>query len=312
MSLSATVPNLLSASVLTGTAREVLMRIAAGAAGGEAGASNLRAKVHAMLRQRAKAWLLGSIGIVLAGAGYLQAASLAVPRPAMAGQAGEALYVEAPQQAPSPSVGPPAAQYRALLDRYCVTCHNERTRVADLALDTTDIDHVGQGAEVWEKVARKLRTRAMPPLGRPRPDETAYNAFASWLETALDRAAVASPDPGRRPAVHRLNRAEYTNAIRDLLGLNIDSGSLLPPDDSGYGFDNIADVLSVSPTLTERYLSAARKISRLAVGDPTLQPATDTFAVNKYLKQDGRLSEDLPFGSRGGLAVKKHGDGIFK
>ena len=292
------------------------MRIAAGAAGGEAGASNLRAKVHAMLRQRAKAWLLGSIGIVLAGAGYLQAASLAVPRPAMAGQAGEALYVEAPQQAPSPSVGPPAAQYRALLDRYCVTCHNERTRVADLALDTTDIDHVGQGAEVWEKVARKLRTRAMPPLGRPRPDETAYNAFASWLETALDRAAVASPDPGRRPAVHRLNRAEYTNAIRDLLGLNIDSGSLLPPDDSGYGFDNIADVLSVSPTLTERYLSAARKISRLAVGDPTLQPATDTFAVNKYLKQDGRLSEDLPFGSRGGLAVQYYfpvdGDYVVK
>ncbi len=260
--------------------------------------------------------VLGSIGIVLAGAGYLQAASLSIPQPAVTDPAGRILYVERAQQAPSPSVGPAAAQYRALLDRYCVTCHNKRTRTAGLALDTTDIEQVGQSAEVWEKVVRKLRTRAMPPLGRPRPDETAYDAFASWVETALDHAAVANPNPGRRPAVHRLNRAEYTNAIRDLLALNIDSGSLLPSDDSGYGFDNIADVLSVSPMLTERYLSAARKISRLAVGDPTLRPVADTFAVSKYLKQDERLSEDLPFGSRGGLAVQYYfpvdGDYIVK
>ncbi len=260
--------------------------------------------------------VLGSIGIVLAGAGYLQAASLSIPRPAVTDPAGRTLYVERAQQAPSPSVGPAAAQYRALLDRYCVTCHNERTRTAGLALDTTDIEQVGQSAEVWEKVVRKLRTRAMPPLGRPRPDETVYDAFASWVETALDRAAVANPNPGRRPAVHRLNRAEYTNAIRDLLALNIDSGSLLPSDDSGYGFDNIADVLTVSPMLAERYLSAARKISRLAVGDATLRPAADTFAVSKYLKQDERLSEDLPFGSRGGLAVQYYfpvdGDYIVK
>ena len=256
-----------------------------------------------MSQNKSRTWLLGLIGIVIAGAAYVQAASPA-PQPAVTSSPGAALNVESAQQTPSPSVGPPATEYRALLDRYCVTCHNERTRAGDLALDTTDIEHVGQSVEVWEKVVRKLRTRAMPPLGRPRPDDVAYDAFASWMETALDGVAAASPNPGRRPAMHRLNRAEYTNAIRDLLAFDIDSRSLLPPDDSGYGFDNIADVLSVSPMLTERYLSAARKISRLVVGDPTLQPTTDAFAVNKYLKQGGRLSEDLPFGSRGGLAVQ--------
>ena len=144
----------------------------------------------------------------------------------------------------------------------------------------------------------------MPPPGRRRPAEADYEGVAARLETALDAAAAAELNPGRRPAVHRLNRAEYTNAIRDLLALEIDGRSLLPVDDSGYGFDNIADVLSVSPMLTERYLSAARKISRLAVGDTTLAPTTEIFAVDKYLKQDGRVSDDLPFGSRGGLALR--------
>ena len=196
---------------------------------------------------------------------------------------------------------------RALLDRYCVTCHNDRTLTAGLSLQSVDVEHVGQNigeVELWEKVVRKLRTRAMPPPGRRRPAEADYEGVATRLETALDAAAAAEPNPGRRPAVHRLNRAEYTNAIRDLLALEIDGRSLLPADDSGYGFDNIADVLSVSPMLTERYLSAARKISRLAVGDTTLAPATEIFAVDKYLKQDGRVSDDLPFGSRGGLAVR--------
>ncbi|MCH7750173.1 MAG: DUF1592 domain-containing protein [Acidobacteria bacterium] len=201
----------------------------------------------------------------------------------------------------------PVADDRALLDRYCVTCHNDRTLTAGLSLQSLDLEQVGENAgevERWEKVVRKLRTRAMPPPGRRRPTEAGYRRVATRLETALDAAAAAHPNPGRRPAVHRLNRAEYTNAIRDLLALEIDGRSLLPADDSGYGFDNIADVLSVSPMLTERYLSAARKISRLAVGDTTLAPTTQIFAVDKYLKQDGRVSDDLPFGSRGGLVVR--------
>ena len=196
---------------------------------------------------------------------------------------------------------------RALLDRYCVGCHNGRTLAAGLSLQDIDLAQVGQDAhqtEVWEKVIRKLRTRAMPPPGRPRPTETAYESFAGRLEAAVDARAAQDPNPGRRPGVHRLNRAEYTNAIRDLLALEVDGTTLLPADDSGFGFDNIADVLSVSPMLTERYLAAARRISRLAVGDTTVAPATEIFAVDKYLTQDARVSDDLPFGSRGGLAVR--------
>ena len=196
---------------------------------------------------------------------------------------------------------------RALLTRYCVGCHNDRTLTAGVSLQGVDVDGVGEHpgeAELWEKVVRKLRVRAMPPAGRPRPSEAQYEGVVARLEAALDAAAAAAPNPGRRPAVHRLNRAEYANAIRDLLALDVDTRVLLPADDSGYGFDNIADVLSVSPMLTERYLSAARKISRLAVGDPNLAPATEIFAVDKYLKQDARVSDDLPFGSRGGLAVR--------
>ena len=207
----------------------------------------------------------------------------------------------------APTAAAQGADARALLDRYCVTCHNDRTLTAGLSLESLDLEHVGENAgevERWEQVVRKLRTRAMPPPGRRRPTEPEYERVATRLETALDAAASAQPNPGRRPAVHRLNRAEYTNAIRDLLALEIDGRSLLPADDSGYGFDNIADVLSVSPMLTERYLSAARKISRLAVGDTTLAPATEIFSVDKYLKQDGRVSDDLPFASRGGLAVR--------
>ena len=224
--------------------------------------------------------------------------------------------------AASPRAHPanPIEAQRAVIDRYCVTCHNEilvqgvdrspdswplvsQLRLVGLTLDTMDLAKVGENAATWEKVVRKLRTRAMPPQPSARPDEATYGSLTSWLETELDRAAAVQPNPGRRPSVHRLNRAEYANAIRDLLALDIDGQSLLPPDDSGYGFDNIADVLSVSPMLTERYLSAARKIARLAVGDPTLRPTTETFAVDKYLRQDDRVSEDLPFGSRGGLAV---------
>ena len=196
---------------------------------------------------------------------------------------------------------------REMLDRYCVTCHDDRRVTGGLSLQHVDLESLAEKAEafeIWGKVVRKLRTRAMPPPGRRRPSEPEYERVANLVETVLDAAAEAAPNPGRRPAVHRLNRAEYTNAVRDLFALEIDGRTLLPPDDSGYGFDNIADVLSVSPMLTERYLSAARKISRLAVGDPTLAPTTEIFEVDKHLKQDVRVSDDLPFGSRGGLAQR--------
>jgi hypothetical protein len=192
--------------------------------------------------------------------------------------------------------------YQPVVQRYCLGCHNQRARVAGLMLDTADLTTPSANAELWEKVIHKLRSQAMPPAGSPRPDAATYNGLAESLEQAIDRAAAAHPNPGQMPALHRLNRAEYVNAIRDLLAIDVDE-QLLPPDDSGYGFDNIADVLSVSPMLTERYLSAALKISRIAVGDTTIKPATDAFSVGKYVRQDVRLSEELPFASRGGLVI---------
>jgi hypothetical protein len=178
-------------------------------------------------------------------------------------------------------------------------------KTAGLMLDQADVDQVGENPAVWEKVVRKLRAGQMPPQPLPRPDKATYDGFATYLETALDRTAAAHPNPGRT-GVHRLNRAEYSNAVRDLLAMDIDDLSILPADDSGGGFDNIADVLSVSPLLMEKYLSAARKISRLAVGDPTIRSEVGRYEVSEYLKQDERMSEDLPFGSRGGMAVRYH------
>ena len=202
-----------------------------------------------------------------------------------------------------------ATEHQQVIDRYCVGCHNDRTLTAGLTLQNLNLsssDPDAHNTEILEKVIRKLRTRSMPPSDRPRPDEATFEALTAGIEAGVDRVAAEYPNPGRRPAVHRLNRAEYANAIRDLLALDIDAPVLLPPDDAGYGFDNIADVLSVSPMLTERYLAAARKISRLAVGDSSLQPTTEVFEVDKHLRQDGRVSENLPFGSRGGLAVRHY------
>ena len=196
----------------------------------------------------------------------------------------------------------PSAQ-RALLDQYCVTCHNERLRVADFTLDTVDVSRVADHPEVWEKVVRKMRAGAMPPAPRPRPVQAAYDGFRSWLETELDQGAAADPNPGRTETFHRLSRAEYHNAIRDLLHLDVDVSELLPADDTSYGFDNIAGVLGVSPTLMERYLSAARKISRLAVGSPIPSPIAETFRVKSDLGQDDHV-EGLPFGTRGGLTIR--------
>ena len=194
--------------------------------------------------------------------------------------------------------------HRALLNQYCVTCHNERLRTADLTLDTADINRVPEGQVVWEKVVRKLRTGAMPPAGMPRPSPAAYDALASYLEKGLDQAAAAQPNPGDLPAFHRMNRAEYANAIRDLLAVEIDAEALLPADDSGKGFDNLADLLPVSPLLTERYMSAASTISKLAVGDPEADPVSEIYRVPETLLQDERMSEDLPFGTRGGIAAR--------
>jgi hypothetical protein len=212
-------------------------------------------------------------------------------------------------QQPAASQSPDASgPHRQVLDRYCLGCHNDRLKTAGLSLANVDPARVERDPEVWEKVARKLRSRAMPPAGRPRPDEATYDAFAAALEGRLDDAAAARPNPGRR-VTHRLNRAEYANAVRDLLLVDVDAvdgRALLPPDDTGYGFDNIADVLSVSPMLLERYMSAARKIARLAVGDLTLKPGSQTYTVPKYLRQDDRVSDDLPFGSRAGLSVRHY------
>ena len=204
------------------------------------------------------------------------------------------------------SDAPAASPQRALLDRYCVTCHNEKLQTAGLTLDTMDLANVGTGAEVWEKVVKKLRAGAMPPVGRPRPDKATHDGFVTWLETELDRAAVAMPNPGRTATFHRLNRTEYENVIRDLLAIEVDASSLLPPDDAAYGFDNIGGLLSVSPDLLDRYLSAAGRVSRLAVGDPAMGLGSASYSISKKLHQDDRMSEDLPFGSRGGTAIRHY------
>jgi mono/diheme cytochrome c family protein len=204
----------------------------------------------------------------------------------------------------SPAQGSAAAPNQEFLTRNCVACHSQRLQTAGLALDTIDVSQIGADAGKWENVVRKLRTGSMPPVGRPRPDAAQALAFVTALESALDRAAESRVNPGR-PAVHRLNRAEYANAIRDLLGIEVEVRTLLPADDADeHGFDNIADVLSVSPALLDRYMSAAKKVTRQALGRPLPGPAIQTYNVPRLLVQNARLSEDLPFGSRGGIAVR--------
>ena len=209
------------------------------------------------------------------------------------------------ERQPTPSAE--AELLEATLARYCVTCHNDRLHTAELSLEGVDLSQVGSHAEVWEQVVAKLRTRAMPPVGRPRPESQTYETLAGWLESQIDRVALTDPNPGRTEAVHRLNRAEYANAVRDLLALDVDVNALLPADDfDEYGFDNMADVLTVSSALMGRYLSAARKIGRLALGETPLGPAIETYKVPILLVQDDRMNEDLPFGSRGGVGIRHH------
>src|SRR5580692_5403745 len=198
----------------------------------------------------------------------------------------------------------PASQERELLDQYCVTCHNQKLKTAGLMLDKADVDHIGEGAEIWEKVVRKIHGGTMPPLGMPRPDQATLDAFASSLETSLDRAAISRPEPGRA-GMHRLNRAEYQNAVRDLLALKIDVNSLLPADDESNGFDNMADVLRVSPSLLEQYLSASRTVSSLAIGDLGIGPVSQVYQVPPNLAQAEHI-EGLPLGTRGGLLIHQN------
>ena len=201
----------------------------------------------------------------------------------------------------------PAASHRAFLTTHCAACHNDRLRTAGFSLSELDTSNVAASAERWEKLLHKLETGQMPPAGRPRPDPAARRALTSWLASTLDEASARNPDPGR-VGLHRLNRTEYGNAIRDVLGLTVDTKALLLPDEADEGFDNVAASLALSPAHLERYLAAARDISRLAVGDATLgaAPASVTYRVPKLLEQDARVTDDMPFGSRGGLAVRHH------
>ena len=225
---------------------------------------------------------------------------------ALAASIGYVQLLAAPPESVAAQAATPTPQ-RALLDRYCVSCHNERTLTGGLALDVTDITDVSQAPEIWEKVVQKLRGGLMPPGRRPRPDTETYNEFRRWVEAELDRAAEGVIEPGRVPT-HRLNRAEYTNAIRDLLALDVDGESLLPADVAGHGFDNLAGTLALAPSLMDRYMSAARRISRLAVGDPAIGPGytSKTYVVPINMMQNDRMSEDLPFGSRAGIAIRHH------
>src|SRR5215207_4931564 len=221
------------------------------------------------------------------------------------------VQADAPQRASRAAAGrratqtptaPERAKFEGTITQYCVTCHNERLKTGGLVLESQSLASVASHADQWEKVVRKLRAGLMPPSGLPRPSDDTLVSLAGWLEEELDRAAAAAPNPGR-PMLHRLNRAEYANAIRDLLRLEVDTSTLLPPDDSAYGFDNVADVLGVSPSLQERYLAAASRISALAVGDPQLRPGSETYRVAQDLSQNQHV-EGLPLGTIGGVKVR--------
>ncbi|MEO8049087.1 MAG: DUF1592 domain-containing protein [Acidobacteriota bacterium] len=200
----------------------------------------------------------------------------------------------------------PITDPKAFLNTYCVTCHNQKLHTAGLAFDTLDVTHPGANPDVWERVVEKLRAGSMPPPKMPRADPATYQVIATTLENELDKAWAANPNPGHISSVHRLNRAEYSNAIRDMFALDFDVKPLLPGDETADGsFDNFADVLSVSTTHLERYMSVARQVTRLAVGLPPATPGTDRYEIPLFIMQDERQSEDLPLGSRGGIAIHK-------
>jgi len=226
-------------------------------------------------------------------------------------------YVEASAQTT------PATPAREFVTNYCVTCHNDRLKTGNLTLESADANQVFNAAQTWEKVIVKLRSRSMPPPGIRRPDNAAYDTAAAWLETELDRAAAAHPNPGRPADLHRLNRTEYANAVRDLIGVEVEAPSMLPPDEQAHGFDTNADALLIAPALLDRYLNAAAKIARLAIGDPTIRPGFERYTTVKgnaneqtALWQTDRLGEDFSLGSRGGIAARHYfpvdGEYIFR
>jgi hypothetical protein len=204
------------------------------------------------------------------------------------------------QSAPAADRPAAAGLDRALIDRYCVTCHNGRLKTGGLALDTIDLSQASSHAAVLEKVILKLRSGQMPPPGRPRPDVPSVDAFVAALERTLDASETRNPG---RVVAHRLNRLEYLNAVHDLLDLDIDP-AIVPPDSPGVGFDNNADALSVTPSLMNRYMSAASKVSRLAIGDPGITPTVQVYRASEFAPQVARAGEDAPFGTHGGLTIK--------
>jgi len=235
------------------------------------------------MAQRWLLWCAGGLAVISTSAGALGAGA-------------------PPQQQPAAPLAASSSIPRAAVKQYCLTCHNDQIKAAGLTLAPLDVDRVDEHAATWEKVVRKLRVRMMPPPGAPRPAEATYDALVTHLETSLDRAAAAAPNPGRAETFRRLNRTEYQNAVRDLLGIDVDVSSLLPKDDASYGFDNVG-VGELSPTLLERYLAAAQKVSRLAVGSPLPAPATHTVLLPPDLTQEDHVA-GLPLGTRGGTSVQ--------
>jgi hypothetical protein len=221
------------------------------------------------------------------------------------------------RQAAVSNLEAPAADTAGVINKYCISCHSERLRTGGVVLQGVDASNPGANAELWERVVAKLRAGSMPPPGSPRPDAATYDAIAGRLEADLDRAWAARPNPGRINAVHRLNRTEYKNAIRDLFALDVDVATLLPGDETADGsFDNFADVLTISTAHLERYLSVARQVTRQAIGLPPASAGLQRFEIPLHVVQDDRQSEDLPFGSRGGIAIPYHfpvnGDYLIK
>ena len=240
-----------------------------------------------------------TVRVLLASTAWLIAVASGAPR-----AAGPPIVRLEAAQAGAATPATQASPQRALLNQYCVGCHNPRTNAGGLSLDQqVDLGRVGDHAELFERVVAKMRGGMMPPVGRPRPDQQAYDGFVTWLEGQLDTAAAKNPNAGRTESLHRLNRAEYRNAVRDLLAVDAEVTELLPADDSSYGFDNIAGVLKVNQSLLERYLTAAHKISRAAVGAPLQKPTSATYAVSPLFSQEQRV-EGLPFGTRGGTLIK--------
>ena len=208
----------------------------------------------------------------------------------------------AAQQDPAFNTSP---DFHATVNQYCVACHNDVLRTAGLSLQNLDVNNIGAGAETWEKVLRKLKVRSMPPSGMPRPDIATYESFAAYLESSLDRQGLEHPQPGFA-SLRRLNRTEYFNAVRELIAVEINDDTILPPDDTMFGFDNVGAALTLSPLLAEQYIVAARTIRRLALGQPDMPPEMVTYNTPQYLMQEDWLGEDLPFGSRGGQVVQHY------